>query len=121
MQQLDADSPIVNDVRWDDPTGSLLAKIDGEIDLHVSPGMREVLMGLVDGRPVKKLVLNLEGVPYMDSSAIAVLVELLQKLRANEGRIFLCNLHERVRGLLEIARLETIFELVDSEQNALGS
>ena len=49
----------------------------------------------------------------MDSSAIAVLVEALQKIRKTGGRIFLTNLQPRVKGLLEIARLGSIFVIVD--------
>ena len=57
----------------------------------------------------KTLVLDLAGVPYMDSSAVAVLVEALQRIRRSGGKIHLRNLQPRVRGLLEIARLDTIF------------
>ena len=64
-------------------------------------------------------MLNLAQVPYMDSSAIAVLVELLQKIRKNSGRVFLTNLQPRVKGLLEIARLGSIFGIVNDEADAL--
>jgi anti-anti-sigma factor len=55
----------------------------------------------------------------MDSSAIAVLVEGLQRLRRVGGRLMLVNLQPRVKGLLEIARLDTIFVLAATEQDAL--
>jgi anti-anti-sigma factor len=56
----------------------------------------------------------------MDSSAIAVLVEMLQKVRKGGGQIFLTNLQPRVKGLLEIARLDTIFVLAADENEALA-
>ena len=49
----------------------------------------------------------------MDSSAIAVLVEAMQKLRKTGGRVYLTNLQPRVKGLLEIARLGSIFVIVE--------
>ncbi len=45
----------------------------------------------------------------MDSSALAVLVEALQKLRPSGGKVVLVGLQPRVQGLLEIARLNTDF------------
>jgi anti-sigma B factor antagonist len=48
----------------------------------------------------------------MDSSAIAVLVEMLQKLRKIKGEIHLSHLQPRVKSLLEIARLDSIFKIV---------
>ena len=68
----------------------------------------------------KKLILNLGQVPYMDSSAIAVLVEALQKMRKTGGKVFLTNLQPRVKGFLEIARLDSIFSVVPTEDEALA-
>ncbi len=67
----------------------------------------------------KKLVLNLNRVAYMDSSAIAVLVELLRKV-GKGGKIVLTNLQPRVRGILEIARLHEVFKIVADEKAAEG-
>ena len=67
---------------------------------------------------MKNLVLNLAEVPYVDSSAIAVMVEALQRLRRTGGRVCLTDLSPRVRGLLEIARLDAIFTVCVNEQAA---
>ena len=83
--------------------------IKGEIDLHNSPQLQSRLLGFIDEHKPKKIILNLNAVPYMDSSAIAVFVESLQKLRKMGGKIYLTNLQPRVKGLLEIARLDSIF------------
>ena len=98
---------------------AVIATLRGEIDLHNSPNVRARLLKFVDESKPKKLVLNLAEVPYMDSSAIAVLVEALQKMRKTGGKIFLTNLQPRVKGLLEIARLDSIFSVVASEDDAL--
>jgi anti-sigma B factor antagonist len=99
----------------------VIAVLRGEIDLHNSPGVRTSLLKILDERKPKKLILNLADVPYMDSSAIAVLVEALQKMRKASGKIYLTNLQPRVKGLLEIARLDSIFVVAASEEEALGS
>jgi anti-anti-sigma factor len=95
--------------------GVVTAEIKGEIDLHNSPELRDALLTQLIPHATKKLILNLAQVPYMDSSAIAVFVEALQKLRPAGGTIRLTNLQPRVRGLLEIARLDAIFEMEKKE------
>jgi len=99
---------------------AIVASLQGEIDLHNSPQVRQALLKYLDEGKPKKLVLNLGQVPYMDSSAIAVLVEALQKMRKNGGKVFLTNLQPRVKGLLEIARLDSIFGISASEEEALA-
>jgi anti-sigma B factor antagonist len=96
---------------------ALVVSVAGEIDLNNSPELRGILLGLLARWPSKKVVLNLSQVPYMDSSAVAVLVELLRKL--NGGKIYLTDLQKRVQGLLEVAKLSTIFKIVPTEKEAL--
>src|SRR5690242_18437352 len=110
---------MVPSTRVDQKSGSVIASIRGEIDLHNSPDLRTVLLDLLAKHDPKRLVLNLSQVPYMDSSAIAVLVEALQKIRKSGGRIFLTDLQPRVKGLLEIARLDSIFVVAKDEKDAL--
>jgi anti-sigma B factor antagonist len=99
---------------------SVVVAIRGEIDLHNSPELRNHMLQHMDVS-IKKLILNLADVPYMDSSAIAVFVEALQKLRKTGGRIYLTNLQPRVKGLLEIAKLDSIFVVCGDENEALAS
>jgi anti-anti-sigma factor len=98
---------------------ALVLSICGELDLHNSPELRTHLLDLVARQQPRRLVLNLGQVPYMDSSALAVLVESLKRLMKTNGRVFLVNLQPRVKGLLEIARLATIFVICNDEAEAL--
>jgi anti-anti-sigma factor len=98
---------------------AIVASVRGEIDLNNSPELRAELFGLMGRQPPRRLVLNLKHVPYMDSSAVAVLVEVLQKVRKAGGKVFLTDLQPRVQGLIEIARLGTIFSIVKDEAEAL--
>jgi anti-sigma B factor antagonist len=113
-----AASSVVPSIRRADD--AVVATLRGEIDLHNSPQVRSALLQYLDQAKPKKLVLNLGEVPYMDSSAIAVLVETLQKMRKTGGKVFLTNLQPRVKGLLEIARLDSIFSIAATEDDALA-
>ena len=98
---------------------AVLASVRGEIDLHNSPELRGEVLTLLSEQAPRRLILNLAEVPYMDSSAIAVLVEAMQKLRKTGGRVCLTNLQPRVKSLLDIAKLGSIFLIAKDEQEAL--
>jgi len=97
----------------------VVGAIHGEIDLHNSPSLRASLLDTLRRWQPKKLVLNMSLVPYVDSSAIAVLVEILKEMRRIGGRVMLAELQPRVKGLLEIARLDSIFVIAKDEAEAL--
>lgn len=117
MNPLKTDSELVPSARKEGQF--VIAALCGEIDLHNSPELRHVILTLMQQNAPQRLVLNLMQVPYMDSSAVAVLVEALQKMRKVGGKIFLTNLQPRVQGLLEIARLSSVFTIVLDEPEAL--
>ena len=118
MTDLNPTSDLVSSARQEGAT--IIVVVRGEIDLHNSSGLRTDLLDMLAKGSPKKLILNLADVPYMDSSAIAVLVESLQKIRKIGGKIFLTHLQPRGKGLLEIARLDTIFGVAKDEAEAMG-
>lgn len=97
----------------------LIADISGELNLHNSPDLRAALLDLIETHTPQRVILNLADVAYMDSSALAVLIEMLKRVRRDDGTIYLTSLQPPVRGLLEIARLDSVFVVVDTEQAAL--
>lgn len=103
-------SPVVPTAVRDGST--LTVSVKGDVDVKNSPELRRVLLELIKDAVPQRLEFNLANVSYMDSSAIAVLVEMLQKTRKAGGVVALTNVQPRVKGLLEIARLDTIFQIV---------
>lgn len=117
MENLTSGTTLIPAVRTE--ANALVLCVRGELDLHNSPELRTHLLDLITRNQPRRLILNLGEVPYMDSSALAVLVEALKRLMKAGGRVFLVNLQPRVKGLLEIARLATIFVVCKDEQEAL--
>lgn len=117
MADNNQNAPVVTSVRH--AGDAAVVALRGEIDLHNSPVVRTALLKLLEEKKPGKLVINLAEVPYVDSSAIAVLVEALQKMRKIGGKIYLVQLQPRVQGLLEIARLDSIFIVTATEADAL--
>ncbi|MGB7439366.1 MAG: STAS domain-containing protein [Candidatus Acidiferrum sp.] len=95
--------------------------ISGDIDLANSPEMRKVLLGEIKGKHDRKVFLNLTNVRYIDSSGIATLVEALKASRDNGGRLILYGLNLSVREVMELSRLQKIFEIYVTEEQAISS
>jgi len=69
----------------------------------------------------KKLVLNLEGVPYIDSAGLGEIVRTYTTVSRQGGKLQLLNLTKRIEDLLSITKLLTVFEVFDSEDEAVKS
>lgn len=95
-----------------------ILEVSGEIDFHTSRELREKFQEMA-GKNCSKLLINLKKVNYVDSSGLATFVEVLQKLARNGGKLILVGLTPSVRGVFEIAKLDSIFSLEDSEEKAL--
>jgi anti-sigma B factor antagonist len=91
----------------------------GEVDLLRSPSLRTVL-GEVIASGVARIILDLSGVEYMDSSGVATLVEAVQRSRTQQTTLVLCGLQERVRSVFEIAKLDKVFILRPDIDSSLG-
>lgn len=69
----------------------------------------------------KKLLLNLEGVPYIDSAGLGEIVRTYTTVSRQGGSLKLVNLTKRITDLLSITKLLTVFETFDSEKDAVAS
>ena len=69
----------------------------------------------------KKLILNLEGVPYVDSAGLGEIVRTYTTVSRQGGNLKLLNLTKRIEDLLTITKLLTVFDTYETEQEALKS
>jgi anti-sigma B factor antagonist len=69
----------------------------------------------------KKLVLNLEGVPYIDSAGLGEIVRTFTTVSRQGGSLKLLNLTKRIEDLLSITKLLTVFETFETEADAIKS
>ncbi len=102
----------MNSCDTDRQDGLALVRVRGEVDMSWSQDLRrEILDALALGDPVG---VDLSEVSYMDSSGIAALVEGFQQARAKKRRFSLVAPSPSVRGVLELARLDRVFPIVES-------
>jgi anti-sigma B factor antagonist len=69
----------------------------------------------------KKLLLNLEAVPYIDSAGLGEIVRTYTTVSRQGGKLKLLNLTKRIQDLLAITKLLTVFETFDNEQEVVRS
>ena len=91
--------------------------LEGEIDLHVSPRIAATLNNALKEQP-RSLVIDMSKVSYIDSSGLAVLIEVMQNVEKYGGKFALAALQETVKPIFEIARLDQIFRIFQDVPSA---
>jgi anti-sigma B factor antagonist len=93
--------------------------LEGDIDLHRSPEVKETLEPLI-AQKVPRILVDFSAVTYIDSSGLATMIETLQRINSYGGKFAMFGLRESVRTVFEIARLDQIFRLFADEASALA-
>ncbi|HEY9231963.1 MAG TPA: STAS domain-containing protein [Blastocatellia bacterium] len=88
----------------------------GEGSVQLREAVKELL-----GSGNKKILLNLGNVSYVDSSGIGELVSSYTTTSNQGGQLKLLNLGKKIKDLLMITKLLTVFQTFDDEQQAVGS
>jgi anti-sigma B factor antagonist len=104
----------VGDVTVVDVTGSITIGAGGAEQL--ADKVRSLLQ-----QGQKKILVNLAGVAYMDSAGLGELVQAYSTTMRNGGALKLLNATSKLKDLLTITKLATVFELFDSEAEAVAS
>ena len=91
----------------------------GDITLYNSPNIRKALLDLLRNKRVPRVLVNLEKVRYIDSAGVASLVEGLKVSRDLKSGFALYGLTKTTREVLELTRLIRVFEVYDTEEEAL--
>jgi len=94
--------------------------ISGDIDLATSPQLRKALLHEFRELKMPRVVLNLGGVRYIDSSGVASLVEGLKASRDVGSRFILFGLNRTVREVLQLSKLVRIFEIYENEAESVA-
>src|SRR3954453_14915294 len=98
--------------------GWTVLTVSGEIDSATAPSLRERLHALLAGGK-SKLVVDLDDVGFLDSTALGVLVGALKRARLESGEVRIACAQPRVLKVFEITRLDSAFALFDSVDEAV--
>ena len=107
-------------MNWEiqDQGDAAVVMLSGDVDLESSPKVRSALLDCVSAKSA--VVVDMAGVSYIDSSGVASLVEAFQAARKSGTKFVLAQVSEAAMRVLELARLDRVFQIVNDVSDGLG-
>jgi anti-anti-sigma factor len=93
--------------------------LEGEIDLHRSPRVERSLASMIKKKP-DRIIVDLSGVTFIDSSGMAVLIRALQNVKEYGGKLSLSGMNDNLRPIFETAQLDQLFVIDPGDSYAVG-
>ena len=91
---------------------------EGEININNSPQLRKAFDDIIK-RNEKKILVDFSKVSYIDSSGLATLIEMHQRLKKIGGKLRFSGMDQKVKNVFEITKLHKLFEIFDTQETAL--
>ena len=79
------------------------------------------LQKVVESAPAIRLLLNFQNVEHLSSAALGMLITLEKRVKENEGTLKLCNINPQIYEVFKITRLNRLFAILDTTEEALAS
>jgi anti-sigma B factor antagonist len=95
-------------------------EVDGEIDAHTAPGLKEVIGGSID-QGERKIVVDLEGVSFMDSTGLGVLVSALKRIEDHDGKLRVACASRPILRVMQITGLDKMMPLFAAASEATAA
>jgi anti-sigma B factor antagonist len=99
--------------------GVAVIVLTGEVDVYTSPRLKQEMVDLLNRGQVH-LIVDLNGVEYLDSTGLGVLIGGLKRARERDGDLRLICENMRILRIFEITGLTKIFEIDRNEEEALS-
>lgn len=95
-----------------------ICRISGKLDANTASEVEKKLQDAINSGH-KKLVLDLQGLDYLSSAGMRVLLQTYRKIEASHGEMVLTSLNEKVLEIFAIAGLDHFFVLTSTEDEAI--
>lgn len=93
--------------------------LSGRMDINASDVINKYIDQILEENG-KLILLNFSQIDFVSSPGLVILVSILKKVRKLQGKIVLCNLQSYVREVFEVTQLTKVFEVYESEEEALN-
>lgn len=100
---------------------NLIVRLNGELDHHTAPVFREAVDKELAKDTVKNLILNFEGLTFMDSSGIGAVLGRYRQVNDKGGKIAFCGVSKHLKKVLQLGGLLTIIPVCGDENKAMAS
>jgi anti-sigma B factor antagonist len=92
--------------------------VNGEMDLYNSYKLKELVMKMLE-KKVRRFIINLENVDYIDSSGIGALIYICSTIKKMNLRLIITNIHGSVKKVIELTKLMGYFPITNSIEEAI--
>jgi anti-sigma B factor antagonist len=100
--------------------GVVVVTVDGQLIVGNRQELKQMVVDALDGGG-RKFVVDFSRTGYIDSSGLGVLVSLSKKIREQGGDLRLAGLNEDLQTLFELTKLDTLFAITRTTQEALAA
>lgn len=91
----------------------LIIELNGRLDANTAGNLEQTLVPLIQAGE-QYIVLNMDGLEYISSAGLRVLLMSLKLIRKNDGRLVLAGMKSFIKEVFDIAGFTPIFEVIDS-------
>lgn len=100
--------------------GWLVLRVHGELDMATAPRLRQQVVAAAN-LGVDQLILDLDDVDFLDSTALGVIVGAVKRMRTRDGELRVVCTRKNLIELFEITRLTNVFELYSAIDDATAT
>ena len=95
-----------------------IVDVNGEMDLYNSYKLKELIMKMLE-KNVKKFIINLDQVEYIDSSGIGALIYICSTIKKMNLKMSMTNIHGSAKKVIELTKLMGYFPIANSLEEAI--
>jgi anti-sigma B factor antagonist len=99
--------------------GATVLQLTGRFDAYAAPPVEEFFQKL-NLDPASRVIINLSQVDFIDSTGLATLIIGMKRCRQQQVELVLCGIQQPVHIIFELTRLETVFTIVNTEEDAIA-
>ena len=101
--------------------GKMAVYLKGEIDHHSARNVRENIDRLLSIQRPNVFILDLEGVNFMDSSGLGLILGRYRKAKENGIEMYLCNVDERIMRILRMAGVDKLIGITNNTKDTVDN
>jgi len=103
-----------------DGSGVTVVKVDGQLIVGNRQELKDLVFAALD-KGERRILIDFSQTGYIDSSGLGALVSISKRVREAGGELRLSGLNEDLRSLFELTKLDTLFAIAETPQQALSS
>ena len=102
------------------PNGVVVVQVEGQLIVGNRHELKDLVQAAVE-RGERRLLIDFSGTGYIDSSGLGALVSISKRVREKGGELRLSGLNDDLRSLFELTKLDTLFAITETPEQALTS